>query len=97
MSPIRSRPSVAGYPTRDRASFLSHWKAKVLGERDVVKKTVVYEGIVVGSIVCWQQDEKRLVGYWMGRDHWGKGLATAALKVFPSQHQARPLHAYSLL
>jgi len=85
---------MAGYPTRDRESFLSHWRTKILCENNVVKKTIVHERNVVGSIVCWQQDGKWLVGYWIGREHWGKGIATAALREFLPQLEARPLHAY---
>jgi RimJ/RimL family protein N-acetyltransferase len=85
---------MAGYPTRDRESFLSHWRTKILLENDVVKKTIVYEGNVVGNIVCWQHDGKSLVGYWIGREHWGQGLATAALRMFLPQLKIRPLHAY---
>lgn len=85
---------MAGYPTRDREAFLSHWKTKILNDDDVVKKTIVFKETVVGNIVCWQQNEKWLVGYWLGRDHWGKGLATAALRDFLPQLKVRPLYAY---
>jgi RimJ/RimL family protein N-acetyltransferase len=37
---------------------------------------------------------ERLVGYWIGREHWGRGVATAALRLFLAQLPARPLHAH---
>ena len=37
---------------------------------------------------------KSLVGYWIGREFWGKGIATKALAKFLEQIPTRPLHAY---
>ena len=33
-----------------------------------------------GNIGCWEQEGRRPVGYWIGREFWGKGLATRALQ-----------------
>jgi RimJ/RimL family protein N-acetyltransferase len=35
-----------------------------------------------------------LVGYWIGREFWGRGLATRALAELLGMVNARPLHAY---
>jgi RimJ/RimL family protein N-acetyltransferase len=48
---------------------------------------------VVGNVVSWRDGSERLVGYWIGRDHWGKGIATAALTSFLRVVEERPLHA----
>jgi RimJ/RimL family protein N-acetyltransferase len=37
---------------------------------------------------------EREVGYWLGREYWGKGIATAALAAYLKVEQQRPLHAY---
>ena len=42
----------------------------------------------------FDRDGKRLVGYWIGREFWGKGLATKALAELLAEVTARPLHAY---
>lgn len=34
------------------------------------------------------------VGYWIGRDFWGRGVGTRALALFLDQMKVRPLHAY---
>ncbi|MGH3426407.1 MAG: GNAT family N-acetyltransferase [Mycobacteriales bacterium] len=34
-----------------------------------------------------------LVGYWIGREFWGRGLATEALAELVDIGDARPLHA----
>jgi RimJ/RimL family protein N-acetyltransferase len=57
-------------------------------------RTVVVDGHVAGNVVSWVQGGERLVGYWIGREHWGKGVATAALSTFLRQVAIRPLVAY---
>jgi RimJ/RimL family protein N-acetyltransferase len=56
--------------------------------------TVVSDGAVAGNIGCWEDDGRRLVGYWIGREFWGRGLATQALAELLDVVDARPLHAY---
>lgn len=45
-------------------------------------------------MVSWVHDEERDVGYWIGREHWGKGVATAALASFLTLLEERPLFAH---
>lgn len=84
---------MAAFPPRDREAFAAHWD-KVLGNDDVTKKTIVFEGNVAGYIVSFDKEGKRLVGYWIGRDYWGKGLATKALAELILELTVRPLYAY---
>ncbi|QSQ17863.1 GNAT family N-acetyltransferase [Myxococcus landrumensis] len=84
---------MAAFPAREREAFLSHWRTRVLRPENVTR-TIVVGGQVVGYIGSWDQDGKRLVAYWMGREHWGKGLATRALSEFLAHEPARPLHAW---
>jgi RimJ/RimL family protein N-acetyltransferase len=85
---------MAGVPGRSEwAVFLEHWKTKVLANPAGCRQTIVWNERVVGNIVSWPQDELRLVGYWIGREYWGKGIATAALAEFLRHDRARPLHA----
>ena len=37
---------------------------------------------------------EREVGYWLGREFWGRGIATAALGLFLKLERTRPLVAY---
>ena len=70
----------AAFPARDYDSFMAHWE-KILVDRSVITKTILYDGEVVGNIVSWEQSGEREVGYWIGSDYWGKGIATRALAV----------------
>lgn len=83
---------MALFPARDEKAFTAHWD-KILAS-DEVRKTIVFEGNVAGNIVSFDQNGKRLVGYWIGRDYWGKGLATKALAELIGELAVRPLYAY---
>jgi RimJ/RimL family protein N-acetyltransferase len=84
---------MALFPARDRDAFTAHWQ-KILANDDVTKKTVLFEGEVAGNLLIFDRDGKRLVGYWIGREFWGKGLATRALAELLTEVTVRPLHAY---
>jgi RimJ/RimL family protein N-acetyltransferase len=83
---------MASFDARDEASFMAHW-AKILRDGNVVR-TIEVEGRVVGNIGSWEHDGERDVGYWIGREEWGKGVATAALSAFLDELHTRPLHAH---
>jgi RimJ/RimL family protein N-acetyltransferase len=84
---------MAAFPSRERDAFLTHWRTNVLRPENVTR-TIVVGGLVAGYIGSWEQDGKRLVAYWMGREHWGKGIATRALSEFVVLEPIRPLHAW---
>ena len=84
---------MAGFTSRERDAFLAHWRTNVLRPENV-NRTIVAGGVVAGYIGCWDQDGKRLVAYWIGRERWGKGIATQALSEFLALEPTRPLHAW---
>jgi RimJ/RimL family protein N-acetyltransferase len=85
---------MADFPARDREAFDTHWE-KVAARQDGIAKTIVFEGQVAGNVVSWEdEDGRRLVGYWLGKEFWGKGLATQALAELVAGLSARPLCAY---
>ncbi len=86
--------AMAAFPARDREAFREHWTTKVLGDDTVTKKTVLFDERVVGNIVSWEMSGETLVGYWIGRDHWGRGIASRALSLFVADVDTRPLHAH---
>jgi RimJ/RimL family protein N-acetyltransferase len=84
---------MANFEARDRNAFMAHW-AKILRDDSVVVRAIEVEGLVAGNIVSWEHDGERDVGYWIGHEHWGKGIATGALTAFISEVDIRPLHAH---
>ena len=87
---------MAAFQSREHDAFMTHWRTRVLRPENV-NRTIVVGGVVVGNISSWEQDARRLVGYWIGREHWGKGIATRALSEFLVLVPARPLHAWVAL
>ncbi len=83
---------MAAFPSRDRVAFMAHW-AKILGDATIIKKTILFDGEVAGNIVSFEQSGERQVGYWLGQNYWGKGIATQALTVFLDQVNVRPIYA----
>jgi len=80
-------------PRSDRQAFVDHW-TKVLASDDNVAWTAVVDGEVAGHVVCWPQDGAHMVGYWFGREFWGRGIATKALAAFLAEDATRPLTAF---
>lgn len=85
--------AMAAFPSRDRAQFDAHW-AKILVNDSVVARTILADGVVAGGINSWRADGRRLVGYWIGREHWGRAIATRALDQFVKEVPDRPLFAH---
>lgn len=85
--------AMAAFPSRELSAFLEH-EAKIRADPTTIACTIVADGRVVGSIGSWDAEGERDVGYWIGRDHWGKGFATAALRAFLELEPSRPLVAH---
>ncbi len=87
---------MAAFPARDREAFMTHW-GRILAARGSeggpIAKAIVVNRQVVGNIGCWEQLAERLVGYWIGREFWGRGVATRALELLLEEVTLRPLHA----
>jgi RimJ/RimL family protein N-acetyltransferase len=84
---------LAGIPSRDREAFDAHW-VKVLRDPSVIVRTIVVDGKVVGAVQSWPGEGERLTGYWIGREFWGRGIASAAMAKFLAIDRQRPLEAH---
>jgi RimJ/RimL family protein N-acetyltransferase len=86
---------MAGFGPRDEEAFMVHWKTRILGDETVMARTVLVEGRVAGNVVSFPSPvtRRREVGYWIGRQFWGRGVATSALRRFLDEERTRPLYA----
>jgi RimJ/RimL family protein N-acetyltransferase len=84
---------MAAFPARDKDQFAAHW-ARVRADDSVVARTIVVDGLVAGNIGSWQQDGQQLLGYWVGREWWGRGVATQAVALLVDELSLRPLYAH---
>ena len=76
----------------DRKAFDTHW-ARILADDTVMNRTILFEGQVVGSVSSYVLEHEPEVSYWIGREFWGNGIATAALAEFLTIQTARPIYA----
>lgn len=85
---------LAQFPPRDREAFFKHWHQNILGQVNVLPRAIVVDGKFVGNIGHWQSDGQALIGYWIDREYWGKGIATQTLAQFLPLVSLRPLFAH---
>ena len=84
---------MAAFPARDRDQFEAHW-AKLRADDTKIVRTIAADGMVAGNIGSWQDDGQQLLGYWVGREWWGRGVATQALALLVDEVSIRPLYAH---
>ena len=86
---------LAAFPSRDREAFFTHWNTNILGNPAAVSRTVLAGDHVAGNIGAWTDaaSNDRLICYWIGREFWGRGIASAALSQFLHFEATRPLGA----
>lgn len=75
----------------DRDAFDAHWER--IRSSDAVLRTILADGDVVGSAAVYGEPGEREVTYWVDRAHWGRGVATAALRGLLAEVPERPLYA----
>jgi RimJ/RimL family protein N-acetyltransferase len=76
----------------DRDAFDAHWK-RIRSSADVLNRTVLVDGDVVGHVAVFGEPDEREVTYWIDRAYWGRGIATAALRMLLTQAPERPVYA----
>ncbi|MGX1545400.1 GNAT family N-acetyltransferase [Streptomyces adustus] len=74
----------------DRDGFDARWKQ--IRSTSLVR-TVLVDGDVVGSAAVYGEPGEREVTYWVDRAYWGRGIATAALRILLAEVSERPLYA----
>ena len=76
----------------DRAAFEQHW-ARIRADATVMLRTILFEEQVAGYVGSYEQMGEPEVTYWIGKEFWGRGVATAALAQFLEIQRQRPLFA----
>jgi RimJ/RimL family protein N-acetyltransferase len=83
---------MVGFVSRERGVFMEHW-AKIDADPQVIARAIDEDGVLAGHIASFPRDGKQEVGYWLGREFWGRGIATEALRRFLRLETRRPLWA----
>jgi RimJ/RimL family protein N-acetyltransferase len=85
-------PALVAKEPPSEESFAGHWR-KLRADPKVVARTILADGRVAGSLVKFEMEGRPLVAYWVGREFWGRGIGTAALRAFLGVVTQRPLWA----
>jgi RimJ/RimL family protein N-acetyltransferase len=78
----------------DEGAFRAHW-AKIRSDSSITNRTVQFGGKVAGHVASFKDKEfgKPEVTYWIGKEYWGKGIATEALRQLLELVKIRPIYA----
>ncbi len=78
----------------DRDAFMAHWTT-ILGDETITIKTILLDGHVAGHVLSYEDEAfgQPEVSYWIGKNYWGKGVATKALSAFLGYIKVHPLYA----
>ncbi|MFB2733994.1 GNAT family N-acetyltransferase [Shewanella mangrovisoli] len=90
--PIASQ--LAQFPSREREAFYLHWQQNILGQASVLARGIEVDGLLVGNIGHWHMDGQAMIGYWIDRAFWGRGVATLTLSAFLPLVTSRPIFAH---
>ncbi|MFN8434058.1 MAG: GNAT family N-acetyltransferase [Anaerolineales bacterium] len=85
--------AMSAYPAKDRGEFMRHWEG-ILKNKNVTARTIVYKEKVAGHIICWKEGKyEQRIGYWIGKEFWRRGIASAAVAEMLLLVKIRPLFA----
>lgn len=75
----------------DEAAFDARWR-RIIADPETTLTAIEVDGELVGSISAWPDEGVTYIGYWIAREHWGRGITTEAMRLaLPSL--PRPLRA----
>ncbi|NUR31826.1 MAG: GNAT family N-acetyltransferase [Catenulispora sp.] len=81
-----------GEAARDREAYLDKYR-KILANPEITTKVVEIDGEVVGSVAVFPMEGDIELTYWIRKDMWGRGVATAAVAALLEDVTVRPIHA----
>ena len=91
LRPMPTGASAADLASR-KATFVDRWEQMLSDER-VLARTILWKGAVAGYVAYLIQRDKPSISCWLGRDYWGKGLATQGVRGFLDLIEQRPVYA----
>ena len=77
---------------RESTRFFAHWEQS-LEDPGVCGRLITVNGLLAGWVSRFPCEDQATIGYWIARDFWGQGVATAALRLLLLEDSTRPLFA----
>ena len=89
--------AIAGTKPRDWQTFEARWR-EILADPDgtrtgVTPRVILADGAVVGLVNISPHEGMSSIGYWLDRNHWGRGIASRAVALLLKEFPKRPLVA----
>ncbi len=75
----------------DKKVYIEKWTS-LLSDEKVNVKTILLDSDIVGSIAKFEMNGNAEITYWIGKEFWGKGIASSALKKFLEIEKTRPIY-----
>lgn len=95
MEQDREATRIAAFTSKDpsdRGRFDARW-LMLRNDPQVVTRTILVGGRVAGSVMSYIEDGETEVTYWIGREFWGRGVATTAMRALLTEVTVRPVNA----
>jgi RimJ/RimL family protein N-acetyltransferase len=86
------RMAAFGKQETDWETFRARW-TRMLADPTLVMRTIEVDGQVAGNVLKFVMFEQPSVAYWLGKEFWGRGLATLALGLLLQDQTELPLYA----
>jgi ribosomal-protein-alanine N-acetyltransferase len=74
----------------DKEAYIEKY-TKHLNDPAINMQTILVDETIAGSIAKFEMGGDAEITYWIDRNFWGKGIATAALKSFLTIENSRPI------
>jgi RimJ/RimL family protein N-acetyltransferase len=75
----------------DHDAFLAKWR-RILADPNIRQQTILAGGRIAGHVMKYELFGEPEITYWLGRDFWGRGIATSALTQFLLLERERPMY-----
>lgn len=75
----------------DRDAFNTSWEFR-LANLSILNFTIWVDGEIAGSVATFYVENEREITYWIGREWWGRGIATEAVRQILALDPIRPMH-----
>ena len=74
----------------NKDAYMEKW-TRLLADKKINVRTILLKNKIVGSIAKFEMEGNAEITYWIGKEFWGKGIASTALKKFLEVEKTRPL------
>jgi RimJ/RimL family protein N-acetyltransferase len=86
---------MAGFSAyREQAAFEERM-LKILAKPEIIILAIELEGKVLGTVGKWVAETQDEINYWIDPEHWGKGIASQAVKLFLEMYTHRPIYGHT--